>query len=99
MAQRRESASESRDEVTNICCTTYQIDPAQNMDRWYLHVQATLFDKHAVIFGWGCRGTDQARWKIFPVETQVRGNEKARQIVATKIKRGYCIADENLSTG
>lgn len=78
----------------------YRIDPTQNMDRWYfVNAQATLFDGHAVICGWGRRGTAQARWKIYPVETQAQANELAQQIMAAKIKRGYCIAEKNLSIG
>ena len=77
----------------------YRTDPAQNMWRWYfVYVQATLFNEYAVICGWGRRGTDQARWRIFPVENQVQADELAQRIVDTKIKRGYYIANESLST-
>jgi len=60
------------------------------MDRWYaVLVQPTLFDEVAVICGWGRRGTDQARWRILPVENQQEADELAERIVSGKIQRGY----------
>jgi predicted DNA-binding WGR domain protein len=54
-------------------------------------VQASLFDEHTVICGWGRRGTAQARWKIIPVENQNQANELEQRIVAAKLKKGYCM--------
>ena len=54
-----------------------------------VNVQATLFCEHAVVCGWGRRGTDYARWKIIPAESVDQAEEIVRQIVILKIKRGY----------
>jgi len=71
-----------------------RVDPAINMNRWYIvNVQPTLFYNHAVVCGWGRRGTDYARWKIIPVETLDQAEEMVKQIVGLKIKRGYEIAE------
>lgn len=67
-----------------------RVEPERNMNRWYIvAVQATLFDEVAVICGWGRRGTEQARWRIFPVENQQAADELAKRIVQRKIWRGY----------
>ncbi|MBL7163821.1 MAG: WGR domain-containing protein [Anaerolineales bacterium] len=67
-----------------------RVDLAINMNRWYVvNVQATLFCKHAVVCGWGRRGTHYARWKIIPAESVDQAEDIARQIVNLKIKRGY----------
>ena len=67
-----------------------RVDRERNMDRWYMvTVQATLFDEVAVICGWGRRGTEQARWRIFPMEDRRIAEELAAHIVRKKIQRGY----------
>jgi len=69
-------------------------DPMENVHRWYtVGVQLTLFSPHAVICGWGRRGSDYARWRILPAESRDQAGEMARTIVAAKLKRGYRVAD------
>ena len=65
-------------------------DPAENVNRWYaVGVQSTLFCKHAVLCGWGRRGSTYARWRILPAENRTQAGEMARLIVAAKMKIGY----------
>ena len=74
-----------------------RVDLAINMNRWYaVNVQGTLFHEHAVVCGWGRRGTDYARWRIIPVESPDQAEEMVKQIVRLKIKRGYELACTNL---
>ena len=63
-----------------------------------MHVQATLFEKHAVICGWGRRGTNQARWKIFPVKNRDQADELAQRIVNSKLKKGYRIINQVITS-
>ena len=68
----------------------YRIDPAENMRRrYYVGVQATLFEEWAVVCGWGRIGSDYARWRILPAENQQEAEAMAAQIVAKKVRRGY----------
>ena len=68
-------------------------DPAKNVNRWYVvGIQPTLFCQHAVLCGWGRRGSAYARWRILPAESRTQAGEIARAIVAAKKKRGYQIA-------
>ena len=65
-------------------------DPAKNVNRWYaVGVQPTLFCQHAVLCGWGRRGTAYARWRILPAESRKQAEELASEIVAEKRKKGY----------
>jgi len=65
-------------------------DPANNVNRWYaVGIQPTLFCKHAVVCGWGRRGSAFARWRILPVENHAQAGEMAKAILAEKIKKGY----------
>jgi len=65
-------------------------DPAKNVNRWYaVGVQPTLFCPHAVLCGWGRRGTAYARWRILPTENRQQAEELAGEIVAEKRKKGY----------
>jgi predicted DNA-binding WGR domain protein len=65
-------------------------DPAKNVNRWYaVGVQPTLFCQHAVLCGWGRRGTAYARWRILPAENRKQAEELASEIVAKKRKKGY----------
>ncbi len=67
-----------------------RVDLAINMNRWYaVNVQGTLFHEHAVVCGWGRRGTDYARWKIIPAGSLDQAEKIARKIVTSKIERGY----------
>lgn len=77
-----------RDQVKLI-----RVDPGLNIHRWYtVIVQPTLFLEHAVVCGWGRRGSAYARWKIIPTENQDQAKKMAQEIVTKKIKRGYeCI--------
>jgi len=69
-----------------------RVDPERNMNRFYsVTIQATLFHKHAVVCGWGRRGTPQARWRILPVENQSAAQALAAKIVQRKIRKGYWI--------
>ena len=68
-------------------------DPAKNVNRWYaVGIQPTLFCQHAVLCGWGRRGSDYARWRILPAENRAQAGEMARSIVAAKQKKGYQVA-------
>ncbi len=68
-------------------------DPAKNVNRWYaVGVQPSLFCQHAVLCGWGRRGSDYARWRILPAESRIQTGEMTRAIMAAKQKRGYQIA-------
>ena len=67
-------------------------DPAKNVNRWYaVGVQATLFFPHAVLCGWGRRGSAYTRWRIIPAENRAQADELAAWIVAAKKKKGYQI--------
>ena len=68
-------------------------DPAKNLNRWYaVGIQPTLFCQHAVLCGWGRRGSAYARWRILPAQDDVQADEMAKSIVAAKIKKGYQVA-------
>jgi len=68
-------------------------DPAQNINRWYaVGVQPTLFCQHAVLCGWGRRGSAYARWRILPAENSTQAGEMAKAILAAKMKKGYQVA-------
>ena len=68
-------------------------DPAQNINRWYaVGVQPTLFCQHAVLCGWGRRGSAYARWRILPAENHAQANEMAKAILVAKMKKGYQVA-------
>jgi len=65
-------------------------DPANNVNRWYaVGIQPTLFCQHAVLCGWGRRGSAYARWRILPAENHALAGEMANSIVAAKMKKGY----------
>jgi len=65
-------------------------DPAKNVNRWYaVGVQAMLFDPHAVLCGWGRRGSAYTRWRIIPVENRAQADEFAAKLVAAKKTKGY----------
>jgi len=65
-------------------------NPTKNVNRWYaVGVQPTLFCQHAVLCGWGRRGTAYARWRILPAESRKQAEELASEIVAEKRKKGY----------
>jgi predicted DNA-binding WGR domain protein len=68
-------------------------DPAENVNRWYaVGIQPTLFCQHAVLCGWGRRGSTYARWRILPAESHAQAGEMAEAIVAAKKKKGYKVA-------
>ena len=68
-------------------------DPTENINRWYaVGVQPTLFCQHAVLCGWGRRGSAYARWRILPARELVQANEMAKAILAAKMKKGYKVA-------
>ena len=68
-------------------------DPAENVNRWYaVGIQPTLFCQHAVLCGWGRRGSAYARWRILPAEDRSQASEMANAILAAKKKKGYQIA-------
>jgi len=70
-------------------------DPAKNVNRWYaVGIQPTLFCQHAVLCGWGRRGSAYARWRILPAEDIAQAGEMAVSIVAAKKKRGYKVEGE-----
>lgn len=70
-------------------------DPANNINRWYaVGVQPTLFCEHAVLCGWGRRGSAYARWRILPARDLVQANEMAEAIMAGKKKKGYKVFGE-----
>ena len=65
-------------------------DPAHNVNRWYaVGIQPTLFCQHAVVCGWGRRGSAYARWRILPAENSAQAGEMAKAIQAAKTKKGY----------
>jgi len=67
-------------------------DPAQNVNRWYaVGVQPTLFCHHAIVCGWGRRGSAYARWRIFSAENRAQADGMAKAILEAKIKKGYQI--------
>ena len=69
-----------------------RLDPAKNVNRWYaVGVQATLFFPHAVLCGWGRRGSAFTRWRIIPAESRAQADRLAAKIVAAKKKKGYQI--------
>jgi predicted DNA-binding WGR domain protein len=68
-------------------------DPAKNINRWYaVGIQPTLFCQHAVLCGWGRRGSAFARWRILPAESRAQTGEMAEAIVEAKKKKGYQVA-------
>ena len=68
-------------------------DPTKNINRWYaIGIQPTLFCQHAVVCGWGRRGSAYARWRILPTENSTLACEMAKAILAAKMKRGYKVA-------
>ncbi|MBL6983548.1 MAG: WGR domain-containing protein [Anaerolineales bacterium] len=70
-------------------------DPAKNINRWYaVLVQPTLFYPHAVLCGWGRRGSAYARWRILPAEDHTQADEMAKAILVEKIKKGYQITGD-----
>jgi predicted DNA-binding WGR domain protein len=70
-------------------------DPAENINRWYaVGIQPTLFCQHAVLRGWGRRGSAYARWRILPAEDHSQASEMAEAIMAEKIKKGYQITGD-----
>ncbi len=72
-------------------------DPANNINRWYaVGVQPTLFCEHAVLCGWGRRGSDYARWRILPAKDYRLANEMAKSILVAKKKKGYRVLGENI---
>ena len=72
-------------------------DPANNVNRWYaVSVQATLFCPHAVLCGWGRRGSAFTRWRIIPVENRAQADELAARIVAAKKTKGYQVLHGDL---
>ena len=72
-------------------------DPANNVNRWYaVSVQATLFCPHAVLCGWGRRGSAFTRWRIIPTESRAQADELAAKIVAAKKKKGYRVLHGDL---
>ena len=65
-------------------------DPARNVNRWYAVAdQPTLFCPHAVLCGWGRRGSAYARWRILPAADCTQAREMAKAILAAKMKKGY----------
>jgi len=69
-------------------------DPAENVNRWYaVGVQPTLFCQHAVLCGWGRRGSAYARWRIIPAEDRVQAVKMASSIVAAKKSKGYLVTE------
>jgi len=67
-----------------------RVDPAENLNRWYLvSVQATLFYPCAVVIAWGRRDNDFQQWRLIPTESQTQASQLAAKIVEHKIKRGY----------
>jgi predicted DNA-binding WGR domain protein len=67
-------------------------DPAKNVNRWYaVGIQSTLFCQHAVLCGWGRRGSAYARWRILPAEDRSQASEMANAILAAKRKKDYQI--------
>jgi len=74
-------------------------DPAKNVNRWYaVGVQPTLFCKHAVLCGWGRRGSAYARWSILPASDRTQAVQMAKAILAAKMKKGYQVAgNQNVS--
>jgi len=65
-------------------------DPAKNVNRWYaVGVQSTLFCQHAVLCGWGRRGSAYARWRILPAENRGQAGKMAKAILVGKKKKGY----------
>ena len=67
-----------------------RVDPAKNVNRWYaVGVQPTLFCPHAVLCGWGRRGSAYTRWRILPVESRAQADEFAAKLVAAKKTKGY----------
>ncbi len=70
-------------------------DPAENVNRWYaVGIQPTLFCQHAVLCGWGRRGSAYARWRILPAENRAQAGEMAKSIVAAKKSKGYQVFGE-----
>jgi predicted DNA-binding WGR domain protein len=71
----------------------FRHDNAKNVNRWYaIGIQPTLFYQHAVVCGWGRRGSAYARWRILPAEDRSQASEMANAILAAKKKKGYQIA-------
>ena len=70
-------------------------DPAENVNRWYaVGIQPTLFCQHAVVCGWGRRGSAYARWRILPAENRAQAGEMAKAILEGKMKKGYQVAGD-----
>jgi len=70
-------------------------DPDKNINRWYaVGIQPTLFCHHAVLCGWGRRGSAYARWRILPAENRTQAGEMAQAILAAKMKKGYQVVED-----
>lgn len=76
--------------LSAIMIVLIRYDPANNVNRCYaVGVQPTLFCQHAVLCGWGRRGSAYARWRILPARDLIQAKELAKAIMAAKIKKGY----------
>lgn len=66
-----------------------RVDPEKNMARWYeIDVQPTLFGEFTVERYWGRIGA-VGQSKTFWFSDETAADEMARQVAATKLRRGY----------
>ena len=74
-----------------------KVDAANNVNRWYaVFIQATLFDKIAVITAWGSLETSYQQTRSEPADTKELALRRADEIIQSKIKRGYQIVEQNI---
>jgi predicted DNA-binding WGR domain protein len=79
----------------NMMTLLNRIDPAQNMNRWYLvSVQTTLFSSCEVVIAWGRRDTDFQQWRSLSVDSRGNAEQLAAKIIQHKLRRGYQICEQ-----
>lgn len=74
-----------------------RIDAAQNMRRFYaLSTQPTLFGEMSLIRNWGRTGTN-GRTMVQTFDGSAEAVEAFERLERAKRRRGYAVADGNLS--
>jgi len=72
--------------------TLRRIEAHLNIRRWYfVSIQPALFDKIAVICGWGRLNGKYARWRVIPAGSQQQADEIAWNIIEKRLQHGYKI--------
>lgn len=76
--------------------TLIKIDPQKHMHRWYaVGIQSTLLEGIAVIYGWGSLHSAFQQWRRNAVGSQEEAEKLCQQMVETRLKRGYVLAEDH----